>query len=229
MKREFFGSSVEEAIQRAGATLGLDTQQLEYVVVEGEFGSSLQPRKVAIVVEVPEVPEGRTEEVTKKQEVEDAPRREPGSAEWARYVLDGILSRMGVPAEISSNQEGKSVFLTVELKGDSLDLRRGESRELRGAIQHLVNRATSGEGDGERRFIVDIGGTLERRREKMNNLAEQLAMKVPALGRPVHIHLMDSQDRRIVHMTLAESANIYTEASGNAQFRVLRVEPRKER
>jgi predicted RNA-binding protein Jag len=93
----------------------------------------------------------------------------------------------------------------------------------------LVNRAASGEGEGERRFIVDIGGTLENRSRKMNELGKQLAAKVSLLEKPVHIHLMDSQDRRMVHMAAADNQKIDTQASGDAQFRVLRVEPRKVR
>lgn len=228
MKREFFGSSIEEALQKAGLKLGVDTQRLKYSVVEGEFGRTMPGMKVAILVEVPKGrPLGPPLEAEPKPEDKDIPEKKPGSQEWARYVLDGILGRMGVPVQITSAEKGESVILTVELKDDSLDLRRGESRELRGAIQHLVNRAASGEGESEKRFIVDIGGTLEHRREKMNDLAEQLAVKVSRLDRPVYIHLMDSQDRRIVHTAVADSQKVDTEAKGEAQFRVLRVEPRK--
>jgi spoIIIJ-associated protein len=224
MKREFFGDSVESALQRAELLFGVEAQQLEYSIVEGRFGHPLQPKKVAILVKVPERRPGKKEEGTHREEV---PQRKPGSKEWAGYVLDGIFKRMGIRAKIESEERTESVILTVELPDGALDLRRGESRELRGAIQHLINRSTAGEGEREKRFIVDIGGTLEKRREKMNELAEQLARKVSEQGKPVHVHLMDSQDRRIVHTALAENQAISTTASGEAQFRVLKVEPKK--
>ena len=62
----------------------------------------------------------------------------------------------------------------------------------------------------------------------MTDLAEELQSKVESLGRPIHIHLMDSQDRRLVHMALMENAKAKTSGSGEKQFRVLIVEPRKE-
>jgi spoIIIJ-associated protein len=226
MIREFFGETVEDALEKAGLRFGIETQLLEYTVVEGEFGSALDSKRVAILVEVPERAPGK-----KPPDVheEPAPERKPGDAEWARYVLEGIFKRMGIPVKIEGQERGDNTILTVELPEDALDLRRGESRELRGAIQHLVNRAASGGGEGEKRFIVDIGGTLEKRREKMNDLAGQLAAKVSDQGKPVHVYLMDSQDRRIVHTALAEDRKVATIATGEAQFRVLKVEPKKTR
>lgn len=225
MKREFFGTSVEDALNRAGLLFGVEARQLEYNVVEGEFGSLLGPYKVAILVEVPKA---RPKDAAEAPLREDAPQKKPGSVEWAIYVLGGIFQRMGIPAKIESQEEADNVVLTVELPDGTLDLRRGESRELRGAIQHLVNRAVSGEGESVRRFIVDIGGTLQKRLEKLNELANQLSEKVSEQKKPVHVHLMDSQDRRIVHTSLAETEGISTIARGESQFRVLLVEPKKK-
>lgn len=224
MIREFFGDTVEDALEKAGLRFGVEAQRLEYALVEGEFGSSLDSKKVAILVEVPkQTPREKPPETP----AEPAPEKKPGNAEWAGYVLEGIFKRMGIPVKIESREKGDNTILTVELPESILDLKRGESRELRGAIQHLVNRAASGEGEGERRFIVDIGGTLEKRREKMNELASQLAEKVAEQGKPVHVHLMDSQDRRIVHTAMAANGQVATMASGEAQFRVMKVEPKK--
>lgn len=226
MIREFFGDTVEDALEKAGLRFGVDAQSLEYSVVEGEFAGALSSKKVAILVRVPKEQPG---EKPAEPPAEPAPEKKAGSREWAGYVLEGIFARMGIPAKIDSQDRGENTILTVQLLEGTLDLRRGESRELRGAIQHLINRSASGEGDGERRFIVDIGGTLEQRREKMNDLAGQLAAKVSGDKKSVHVHLMDSQDRRIVHTALADDPKIQTAASGEAQFRVLRVEPKKTR
>ena len=226
MIREFFGDSVEEALVKAGLRYGVEAQSLQYTVVEGEFGSALDSKKVAVLVVEPEKAPGDKPPETP---AEPAPEKKPGSREWAGYVLEGIFTRMGIPVKIESQERGENTILTVQLPEETLDLRRGESRELRGAIQHLVNRSASGEGEGDRRFIVDIGGTLEKRREKMNDLADQLAAKVNENKKSVHIHLMDSQDRRIVHTALAQYRHIATMASGEGQFRVLKVEPKKSR
>ena len=226
MIREFFGESVEEALDKAGMRFGVEAQSLEYTVVDGEFGSSLDSKKVAILVVAPEKVPGKK---PPDEPDEPSPEKKPGSGEWAVYILGGIFKRMGISVKIEARERGENTILTVEMPEGTLDLRRGESRELRGAIQHLVNRAASGEGEGERRFIVDIGGTLEKRREKMNDLAGQLSTKVSGQGKTVHIHLMDSQDRRIVHTALADDKKIATNASGEAQFRVLKVEPKRSR
>lgn len=226
MIREFFGETIEDALEKAGVRFGVDAQGLEYSVVEGEFGGALSAKKVAILVQVPEKQPGKK---PAEPPAEPAPEKKAGSSEWAGYVLEGIFTRMGIPVKIESQERGENTVLTVQLPEETLDLRRGESRELRGAIQHLINRSASGEGEGEKRFIVDIGGILEQRREKMKDLAGELATNVSGNQRSVHIHLMDSQDRRIVHTALADDPKIKTTASGEAQFRVLSVEPKKPR
>jgi predicted RNA-binding protein Jag len=158
---------------------------------------------------------------------EEQAAREAGDTRWAQFLLDGVLARMNIEADTSVGTKDEHVILTVRLPGDGFDWRRGEYRELRGAIQHIVNRAVSKGRESERRFIIDIGGKLEERTQQLAQLADHLSGKVLAMGDTVHIHLMDSQDRRLLHLGLVSDKRVHTESMGDKQFRVLSVEPKK--
>ncbi|MFC1655193.1 hypothetical protein ACFL2F_05240, partial [Myxococcota bacterium] len=85
MKREFFGSSVEEALEKAGLRYEVEAGSLEYTEVKGEFGRLLGSNTVAILVVEPERRKAKKPEYTP---AEPAPEKKPGSSEWAGYVLE---------------------------------------------------------------------------------------------------------------------------------------------
>lgn len=225
MEREFFATDVDQAVQKAATTMGVPPGELRYRVLDGEFGQVLKPKMVAILVEVEEGQEEDSRPPAGPSR-EELAARSAGEEEWAVYLLEGILERMDIEAKTTVDHKGDNVILTVQFERDDLDTRRGACRELRGALQHLVNRAVSSGQDLKRRYIVDLGGTLESRREKIQELGKEVVESVRRLGKPVHIHLMDSQDRRILHTELVEDQSIETGSSGDAKFRVLTLSPR---
>ena len=226
MEREFFGSDVDQALQKASRTMGLPQDTLSYRVLEGTFGKALKSRMVGILVEVEEHASAPQKDAPSGPSEEEMAIRAAGDVEWAVYLLDGILQRMNIQATTRHYLKGENVVLTVQFEDGDIDTRRGTCRELRGALQHLVNRAVTTGQEIKRRFIIDIGGTLEGRREKMMELAGELIDAVHNVGKPIHIHLMDSQDRRILHTDLVDDERIGSESSGNTQFRVLTLSSR---
>jgi spoIIIJ-associated protein len=223
MKKEFFAPTVEEALSKASKSLGIPEEELVFQALEQGFGEALQPSMVAIIVDEPE----REQPVDPGPTEEEKNARAAGESTWATYLVKGILERMNIDAKTSSYERGEHVIVSVELDSSELDLRRGESREFRGAVQHIVNRSISRSGEDGRRFIVDIGGTLEQRREKIGALADEISEKLSNLKKSLHIHLMDSQDRRLLHMSLVESNGLSTQGRGEKLFRVLSLEPKK--
>ena len=94
MKREFFGSDINEALEKAVQSLGIDADHLRYHVIEQEIGTLAKGKKRAIVVEV--------EEGTKNQEVSrdinselHTKKKEMGDVEWAKYFCEGIFGGQG--------------------------------------------------------------------------------------------------------------------------------------
>lgn len=220
MKKEFFGRDESEALAKAAGKLGLAVEKIKYRLLEEQFGHPLKFPKVGIVVDVEEGQKQETK--TTEGEIVDLPAT-ADPVKRATELVDGIVGRMGIKSKTQAAEKGKQVILSVRVLDGKLDLRRGDSRELRGALQFLVNRmVVSGSAD-ERRFVVDIGEKLKERSEQMMELAMDLVREVKKLGRPIHIKLMDSQDRRLLHEILGEQPTVTTASQGLDRFRILMV------
>jgi spoIIIJ-associated protein len=227
MKKEFFGSDVGQALEKAEQKLGISAGEISYSEVTGEILSASKEVSTAILVEFDDKTEKKPKQTLDLTE-EEKKAQAAGGVEWAVKVCDGIFQRMGIETKTVAKERDNDFLLVVEVLSEQLDLRRGDSRELRGAIQHLVNRAANNGESEEKKFVVDLGGTLERRTVTMKEIAQELTDKVKDIGKPIHIHLMDSQDRRIIHVSLVADETIATQSRGDKQFRILSIEPKKE-
>jgi len=224
MKREFFGTDLGAALSKASARLGIPVEALKYTEFEERFGHSLQPDMVGILVDYEEGAGQATREVSfdfnaDLEKVRDDPKL------FASQVLSRTLAGLGLEATVEALEEAEAVLLKVTFDGDPPDTRRGEMRELRGALQYLVNRVSNEGREGERRFIIDFGGDLEERKLCMQALAADLADKVRQLGKPIQIGLMDPQDRRFLHLALVDHPGVATFSQGEGRFRVLCIKP----
>lgn len=226
MKREFFGKDIEEALQKASHVLRIPVEKIPYRFIEESFGKPLGPKKKAIIVDS-EGPEEKEESVEQwKKSYEQAQKGD--LVDWVDYFVGGIFENMGVEANIECIERKDDIVVNIQLESEELDLRKGKGRELRSVIQHLSNLSLTKKGEKKKKVIVDIGGNLEGRSEKIQEVASRIANKVILLEKPVYIHLMDSQDRRILHTTLMDNRKVKTQGQGERQFRVLSVMPGKK-
>jgi spoIIIJ-associated protein len=74
---------------------------------------------------------------------------------------------------------------------------------------------------------VDFAGNLEARAAELGALSRRLAEQVRRTGRTLNVHLMESQDRRLLHLALQEDPDVVTSSRGEGRFRVLCVQFRK--
>lgn len=222
-KKEFFESDLDAALSKAENSIGIRRDSFTYQVVKESFGRPLRQPKIGIIVEYDE----EYDEQPKKTEEnwrDDIPTSVVDPVEKAVYVLDGIFKRMGYNVTIIPVKKEGQVVLTVNFTEQKLDLNRGESREFRGAVQYLINHIFQSGTEGETRLIVDIGGTLEERSNQLNELAHELSTKLRTIAKPINIHLMNSQDRRILHLILENDRLVNTSSFGEDRFRIMKIQ-----
>ncbi|HOX43699.1 MAG TPA: hypothetical protein PK668_08875 [Myxococcota bacterium] len=235
--REFFGLDETEALKKAALRLRMPVEKLRWKLL-GTFAHGMKEPKVAIRVEYEEAEAGKGaaagpapggELLDKLRELQGQP--DPCAA----LILESLLAQMGIQASTSLREDPPGqVTLTVQFSGEHPDFRRGEYRDLRPSLQYLVNRMVNDglcnhrgqAGAGERRYILDFSGNLEARAAELRGLADALAARVKAGGQPVNIRLMESQDRRLLHLALVENPAVETVSWGEGRFRVLSVQPR---
>ncbi len=155
------------------------------------------------------------------QPISDARREE------AAALLGEVVAKMGIPATVTSlAAEDGGARINVDSPDSALLIgRKGKNLE---ALQYLINRMmTAGEpSDTGERFIVDIEHYLDRRREGLEDMARQLALKAKETGRDVRVKPLSPQERRIIHMTLQDDPDVRTFSLGTATMRHVVISPK---
>ena len=77
-------------------------------------------------------------------------------------------------------------------------------------------------------MVLDVEGYRERRYASLRTLATRVAERVVSTGQSVTLEPMAANERRIIHITLADNSRVATESTGMGEQRKITVSPRKE-
>jgi spoIIIJ-associated protein len=187
------------------------------------------------------VENGYDEEAYAEEEVEYAPLDIPIGAlkdllpadasieEMAVEALRAILAHMGMRAlvevrepEGETDEEAEEEPLTLNIRSDdaqTLSLLIGRRGETLAALQLLVNLIVNKQTGVREHIIVDAEGYRERRERNLRSMAARVADQVRRSGAPVMLEAMPPNERRIIHMALAETGDISTESTGEGDQR----------
>ena len=76
-------------------------------------------------------------------------------------------------------------------------------------------------------FTVDVEGYRRRREDQLVKLAERMADQVERTGKPVMLEPMPANERRIIHLTLAEDQTVQTSSVGEGEERQVSISLRR--
>ena len=144
----------------------------------------------------------------------------------AAEKLRGMLTRMGVDAEVVASEDADRV--TLEVRGAESGLVIGKHGATLDALQYLVNKMVARETEeSDKPIIVDAEGYRDRRAEALVEMAQRLAEKVRTSGKAMAAAPMSPADRRVMHLALAEEPGVTTQSEGEGMARRLMVLPAK--
>ena len=140
-------------------------------------------------------------------------------------LLEQIVDALDLDAEIDVVVNDDAVTGTLE--GDDLGLFIGKHGQTIDAVQHLATRIIQRDAaDGERiRVEIDAAGYRERRREQLEQQAEEAADKALSDEAPVDLPAMNAAERRIVHQHLRDREDVDTHSEGDEPRRYLVITP----
>lgn len=147
-------------------------------------------------------------------------------------IISTLLEKMRVDAEVSGyvsepdDLTGRRVN-TVDVKGDDLGILIGPRGETLDSLQFLSRLMVSHKLHRRVNFIVDVEGFRKRREQALTRLAERMAEKARQRGEPITLEPMSAYERRIIHVTLRDAADVYTESAGEGKQRRVRIYPKK--
>jgi spoIIIJ-associated protein len=75
-------------------------------------------------------------------------------------------------------------------------------------------------------FVIDVQGYRQRRQQALTSLANRMAKKAIQQGRPIGLEPMPPNERRIIHIALRDSDEVYTESAGEGDRRKVRIIPK---
>ena len=155
-----------------------------------------------------------------------------GLARQAIGVVDRLLTGMSVSAAstIGKTPEDNPGAILIEIAGDDSGLLIGRRGETLRALQFVVNLIVSQkEPEQHGRVILDVEQYKENRARTLRDLALRMADRVATTGRPIVLEPMPPNERRIIHVTLAEHSGVETASDGFGQGRKVSILPRQAR
>lgn len=139
----------------------------------------------------------------------------------AGSFLESIFQGTGLNIKVAVTETPSECLL--DLSGPDAELLQVEGGELLQAMQHLVNQAFGRMLPEGQRLVCDVEGFRATREAELRAMANHAADRVRATGAPFVFGEMNSSERRIIHLTLAECEDLYTESVGDGAARKLRV------
>ena len=145
---------------------------------------------------------------------------------FSEGVLSRLLRGMSLPdkVKIQKDEDGNTVLNIQGPSSGTLIGRHGHTLE---ALQYLVSKVVQRiTGDEKSIVIVDVENYLGRQKDKLRELALNLAQKAKETGVEIPMRPMSSKDRRIVHLALKEHEHVTTESRGEGLRRKVVIVPK---
>jgi len=111
----------------------------------------------------------------------------------------------------------------LDLSGPDAGLLQVEGAELLQALQHLMTQAFGRSLPEGQRIVCDVEGFRATREAELRAMANLAAERVRSSGTPFLFGEMNSNERRIIHLTLADVDDLLTESVGEGSARKLKV------
>jgi spoIIIJ-associated protein len=148
-------------------------------------------------------------------------------AELDRQVISfvtSVLEAMGLSPTIDVEETPDHVRLNLAGEGADLLLKRkGEALD---ALQVIVNTAFRRDARSDRHYVVDALGFRKGKDAELRQMARFLADKAKTSGTPQEIGPLNPYARRIVHLAVAEDAEVSSESIGDAFLKTVVISPK---
>jgi spoIIIJ-associated protein len=247
---ESSGENVEKAIEEGLSELGLSRDEVTVDVLDEGSSGLLGLRRRAAKVRLTTIEQqplaaenlggdldDPSEELNKAEAkfssdvvaANDTERQIPDK--MALEVIEALLDKMAISASISSRETEPDditgeIRMVIDIHGEDMGILIGPRGDTLNALQYLARLMTGHMTRHRPTFIVDVEGYRERREQALARLAERMAGKVIARKRPITLEAMPPNERRIVHLTLRDNDQVYTESSGEGNYRKVRIFPK---
>lgn len=205
---EITAGTVEQAIEKAEVQLGLSRDQFKVEVIrEGRSGIlGVGGREAVIRVSSTNLPE------------EDVVSR-------VTEILDTLLGLMGVQGKIEVLSD--ELPLALNIKGEDLGILIGRRGQTLVALEYVTKLIVVQRLKAWVPLAIDVGEYRKHRCDSLQKLALYLAEQVKSRRHAVPMEPMPANERRIIHLALADHPDVTTESIGEGENRKVVILPRE--
>mgnify|MGYP003946362145 CR=1 FL=1 len=142
-------------------------------------------------------------------------------SQQAAHYLEDVFDATGLQLRVSVKQGVAGDVLDID--GKDAELLQAQTGELLEALQHLINQVFGRSLAGGARLVCDVNGFRATREAELQAMANLAANRVRQTGVAFTFEPMSANERRIIHLTLADSPDLSTESIGEGSERKLRI------
>ena len=146
-------------------------------------------------------------------------------------ILQGMLDRLGIDAAVTPRPPETvgdgTVNAILDIEGDDLGLLIGRRGETLASLQYLVNLMLNRRVKTRANVGIDIEGYRRRREDSLRALARRMADRVKSSGQSITLEPMPPNERRIVHIALADHPDVLTVSIGEGDARKVAITPKR--
>ena len=156
---------------------------------------------------------------------------EDGRADQALDFVVDLLTcmRMDCTVDLMENaDEDPASDIRIEISGKDADRLIGKKGQTLSAAQFLVNRVVNRPSLPRRHILIDAGGYRARREHALSQMAKRLGQQAVDDGKIITFEPMSAQDRRVVHLALAQFSGVVTKSEGKGAQRRVQIIPVRE-
>ena len=197
---EISAATVEQAIEKAEAQLGLSRDQFEVDVVRGEMSDIAGKGDEEALI--------RVNPVTLPEEE---------AIKVVTEILDTLLGLLGVTGKVEILSD--EIPLDLDIEGDDLGILIGRRGQTLASLEYITKLMVVGRLKTWIPLTIDVAGYKKRRRDSLQRLALYLAEQVKSRRRAITMEPMPANERRIVHLTLADNPDVTTQSMGDGENR----------
>lgn len=155
-------------------------------------------------------------------------------ARTAVETLQELLGKMGISASVEASyaepaDENESGPLVLQITGKDLGVLIGRRGETLAALQYITRLIVSRELQRRTDLVVDVEHYKARREQRLQSLALRMAKQATLRGRTINLEPMPAYERRIIHLSLRDRTDVYTESVGEGENRKVTIVPVKNR
>ncbi|MSQ61975.1 MAG: KH domain-containing protein [Dehalococcoidia bacterium] len=250
---ETSGKTVDEAVEEALLQLGLNREQVDVEVItagtRGRFGLGGDPARVIVRPRdgaSPAEPTGVPPSPAAAARPPRAPRRreqggrdseggEPLPFEHeavgrAQEVLRELLRYLDLEASVTARRPespgdgiGQASAVLDIASEEDLGLLIGRKGTTLAALQYMVNLITTRGMTEPFSVTIDVEGYRKRREHTLNQLAQRAAERAVTTHTTVTMEPMPANERRIIHIALADHPQVMTKSIGGGEDRHVAV------